>query len=97
MSGIWREVMNNVRYESAARKAKDQDKEPRLITDEDISSWQAASSLRIPTKKMTPEVMWRMLSDKNPVRARRLRKDFQWAQKQASKLGLNPQDVRFIL
>lgn len=50
-----------------------------------------------PPRSRTRDEIARMIERKNPVRWRYLKRDFKWAQKQAVKLGLNPEDVRWLL
>lgn len=38
-----------------------------------------------------------LIKNKNPVRWWQLQRDFKWVQKEMKKMGLNPDDARYIL
>ncbi len=67
---------------------------PRPLTSNDIHSWMEAKTEGPP--RGADEVRKR-IRQANPVRWAHLQKEFAWAQKQAKKLGVNPEDVRWLL
>lgn len=49
-----------------------------------------------PKGKTRDGIRARLLLD-NPIRWRRLQRDYRWLEKRMKKLGANPEDARFIL
>jgi hypothetical protein len=45
----------------------------------------------------TKESIQRALKMSNPVRWRQVQNDLKWVQKRMKKMGLNPEDARYIL
>lgn len=72
---------------------------PRDLTDEDRAGWADAQDARMssPMRPKTMEDVQRLIRNRNPIRWRQVRRDFRWVQKEMKKLGLNPEDARFIL
>lgn len=72
---------------------------PRDLTYEDRESWADAQDERMsappPPKKI--EDIQALIRNRNPVKWHQVRKDFRWVQKEMKRLGLNPEDARFIL
>jgi hypothetical protein len=71
----------------------------RRLTDQDHLDWQTAQDLgaiRKPKPQTIQEVK-QLLTWKDPMRMRRMRKDFAWMEKQLAKMGLNPEDARYLL
>jgi hypothetical protein len=71
----------------------------RSVSDSERANWfdEAIKADHKPMKPRTKQEITRYLSGKNPVRMRRLRKDFKWMQKMMVKLELNPEDARWLL
>lgn len=71
----------------------------RRLTDEDHDMWQEAATLREmdPPPPRTIEEVRAKLKASNPVRWWYLKRDFAWAKRQMKKLGLNPEDARWLL
>lgn len=72
---------------------------PREPTDEERQQWfKSAGLYRAETEppKNAEEIRQKIRS-RDFLRWRRLCKDFAWAQKQAEKMGINPEDVRWVL
>ena len=51
----------------------------------------------LPPKKFDTEMIWKHLKSKNLVRAYRVKSDYRWMQRELKKLGLNPEDARWLL
>jgi len=73
--------------------------QPRDLTDRDIVSWDDALNTREggSTRPQTMEEVRTILRRKDPIRWRRIKRDRKWIEKQMLKLGLNPEDARFLL
>jgi hypothetical protein len=71
----------------------------RPLTNEDHLSWQTAQDIRQsePPAPRTIEDARKRLQAANPVKYRFLKRDFKWAQKEMKKMGLNPEDARWLL
>lgn len=101
--GFWRDVQTEYERQQSERQGAipvhdvTSDTEPRIVTEQEQDAWQRAAATRRPMRRITPEGMWAILNLSNPFRARRLRKDYKWAQKVLAKSSLNPEDLRFIL
>lgn len=71
---------------------------PRDLTDEDRLAWDDALDQRArKTKPETLDDIRALIRHRNPIRWRNLQKDYRWVQKEMKKLGLNPEDARYIL
>jgi len=72
---------------------------PRDLTEDDRLGWYDAGTER--SKKAprpsTIEDVQKLIKNRNPVRWYSLQSDFKWVQKEMRKLGLNPEDARYIL
>jgi hypothetical protein len=71
--------------------------DPRPLAPSDIVSWDIAASERPSGPARTMDRVKRDLINRNPVKWRRLQKEYRYFQKQMEKMGLNPEDVRFLL
>lgn len=67
---------------------------PRPLSGVDITAFIEAAESKPP--RGVPE-MRRYVQLKNPVRWRRMQRDFRWMQRKMKKLGLNPEDARWLL
>lgn len=71
---------------------------PRPVTEDEYDSWFAAAMEQDePPKHLNRNQLLAALRLRNPVRMRRLRKDYAWMQRQLKKLGANPEDARWLL
>lgn len=70
------------------------DNTPRPMSDEDFDS---IMSTKPPRSQRTTGDIRRALYERNPVRWRRLQREIKWARKQMVKMGLNPEDLRWVL
>lgn len=70
---------------------------PHRVTDEELIGWDAAADGRKPPKPATIEEVRAALRRINPVKWHNVQSDYRWVQKQMKKMGLNPEDARFIL
>lgn len=69
----------------------------RPLTEDDLQSWQDAVTKRPTGKAKTEEDVKALIRNRNPVRWWQLQRDFKWVQKEMKKMGLNPEDARFLL
>lgn len=67
---------------------------PRLLNDKDIADFIGPMSK--PPRPTTLDSLRGHMRSKNPVRWHRLRRDFAWMQREMRKLGLNPEDARWL-
>ena len=87
---IWWRTM-----EEAGRPASNQ---RRDLTDEDRLAWDEAQDQRMrKTKPETLDDIRALIRHRNPIRWRQVQKDYRWVQKEMKRLGLNPEDARYIL
>lgn len=72
---------------------------PRPASDEDRAGWFAAAETQTKQKPAmgTREQIRGYLFSMNPVRMRRIQRDYRWMQRQMQKAGLNPEDARWLL
>lgn len=69
---------------------------PRDLTDEDFVDWDISIQNRKPTlqnKEHAIQAIRRM----NPYKWAEYKRNYKWVQKQMKKLGLNPEDIRWLL
>jgi hypothetical protein len=71
--------------------------EPRFIGDDVIDGWLKAASQRKPPAKRDRATLRNYLHARSPWRWRRLQRDLRWAERQLLRLGMNPEDARWIL
>jgi hypothetical protein len=69
---------------------------PRFLDDRDLSGWFNAA-IEAQTSRRTQEDIARHIKSRNPIRWRRLQRDLRWVKKEMKKLGLNPEDARWLL
>lgn len=69
---------------------------PRTVTEVDREAWYLASQ-EAPPRSLSREQLLTRLTMTNPVRMRRIRKDYAWMQRQLKKAGRNPEDARWLL
>lgn len=74
-------------------------KKPRNLTEDDRLGWDDAMDQRqkSPLQPRTVQDVQRLIRNRNPLRWHGIQKDFKWVQKEMKKLGLNPEDARYIL
>ena len=80
------------------KKASKESNERRDLTEEDRLSWYDAGTSRPkgPADRTIQDVR-ALVRNRNPVRWRQLQKNFKWVQKEMRKMGLNPEDARYLL
>ncbi len=67
----------------------------RPLTEQDFDGFRAAADER--PKPRTIEDIRRRLTERNFVRMNRLQKEYRWMQREMKKMGLNPEDARWVL
>ena len=75
------------------------DTQMRRPTEAEWSGWDTALDARV-TRASGPssfDDVRQLIRYRNPVRWHNLQKDFKWVQKQMVRMGLNPEDARYIL
>lgn len=70
--------------------------QPRPLQDEDFDDWTLAGEASMPSMRTRADVQ-RRLRQINPVKWRQINGDINWMKKHMKKLGLNPEDYRYIL
>lgn len=73
--------------------------QPRDLTEADRIGWDVAMDQRAASKMrpQTREDIIRLIRNRNPLRWHGFVKDYKWVQKEMKKLGLNPDDARYLL
>lgn len=69
----------------------------RHISQNDKDGWLDAASKRTPPRQVDRTSLRNYLHARNPWRWRQLQKHLRWAEDEMLKLGLNPEDTRWIL
>lgn len=82
-------------HEWALNVTKGETFKPRSLTEYDIADFMAARY--DPPTRRTRRALLVYLESRNPVKYRRLQKDFEWAKKCLQDAGMNPEDARFLL
>lgn len=73
-------------------------KPPRRVTDDEVLGWIDISEKREGLPPKIDRDQWlAYLRAKNPVRVRRMTNDFRWAQRMLLKIGVDPEEVRWLL
>lgn len=92
--GVWSDILGGVGPERYPKPTV-----PRPLTLEDRAGWADAQDRghKISRKPETLEAVRKLIKHRNPVRWMQLQRDYKWVQKEMKKLGLNPEDARYIL
>jgi len=69
----------------------------RFLTDKDLDGWLDAASKRNPPRARDRRTLREYLQARNRRKWFRLQRSLRWAEKELSKLGMNPEDVRWII
>jgi hypothetical protein len=69
----------------------------RLLSQDDLDGWLDAASKRNPPAARDRNTLRNYLKAKNRRRWRILQRHLRWAEREMLKLGLNPEDTRWIL
>ena len=67
------------------------------LSQDDLDGWLDAASRREPPRKADRNTLRNYLQAKNAYKWRRLQRLLRWAEAEMLKLGLNPEDTRWIL
>lgn len=87
--------LENMRRASMTKDFRDKGG-PRVPTSEELDSW-FDDGKQVPPSNHTRESIRSAIKSRNPVRFNRMMRDFRWMQKQMKKMGLNPEDARWLL
>lgn len=68
--------------------------EPRLLGDDDYDEIFANT---YPVRERKRKDIQTTIRESNPIRWARLQRDYRWVQRRMKKMGLNPEDARWIL
>ncbi len=71
--------------------------ERRPLHEGDVDGWLAAAAEREPPRKRDRDTLRNYLMAKNPRRWRALQRHLRWAEDEMLTLGINPEDVRWLL
>lgn len=81
--------LNRVKYKG---------KPKRRLTENDVLGWiEIAEKREGQPPRLTRDQWISYLRAKNPVRVRRMQSDFKWAQRMLLKIGVDPEEVRWLL
>lgn len=69
----------------------------RRVQSDEVIDWIAIASKREPPARRDKETLRNHLKNKNPRRWAALQYHLRWAEREMLKLGLNPEDVRWLL
>lgn len=89
LADAWREAGEQTRQRPPAQ--------PRDLTAEDYASWDAALDARASMAPRTIEQTRAIIRAKNPIRWMQLQRDLRWVAKEMKKMGLNPDEARYLL
>lgn len=92
--GVWSDILGGVRPEPYRTS------QPRPLTVEDRTGWADEQDKRGHRVSRTPQNLGevrKLIKHRNPLRWMQLQRDFKWVQKEMKRLGLNPEDARYIL
>lgn len=93
-------MLNDVKAAwNAASQAKPvKSNKPRDLTEADRLGWYDAGDEREKSiKPRTVQDVQSLIRNRNPVRWRQLQGHYKWLQKEMKRIGLNPEDARYIL
>lgn len=73
--------------------------EPRNLTEQDRLEWEQAQDERMiqPLKPRTRDEVRNAIKYRNPVRWWQIQRDFSYLRREMKRLGLNPEDARWII
>lgn len=96
IKSAWNEFLDSMR----ATEAKTPN-ELHRATDEELVGWNDALDMRENTAYsriplQTREDVIRAVRRTNPIKYGQIMRDYKWLQKQMKKLGLNPEDARYL-
>jgi hypothetical protein len=95
--GVWKNLVDEVAKARIAGQPRPKG-QPRNLTEADRIGWADAQDSRESSMKpRTIEDVKALVRNRNPIRWRQLQGDFRWLQKEMKKMGLNPEDARYIL
>jgi hypothetical protein len=70
---------------------------PHRLTPEEYVDWSEAANAGFHLKPQTVEDIRAALRRTNPVKWRQIQADMRWIEKHMKKMGLNPEDARYVL
>lgn len=82
-------------FENALNEAK-YGTQPRDLTDDDLDDWYDAGNARRPSIR-TKEQAIAAIKKTNRYKWYEYKRNYRWVQKQMQRLGLNPEDARYLL
>jgi len=85
-------------FVQAWKQVEAQKNQRRDLTEADRLSWYDAGTSRSrgPADRTVQDVQ-ALIRNRNPVRWRQFKSHYRWVQKEMKKLGLNPEDARYLL
>jgi len=69
----------------------------RFLTDKDTDGWVEAAHHREPPRKKDRKTLQAYLQRKNAYKWHMLQKYLRWAEKELGKVGMNPEEARWII
>lgn len=91
--GAWNEFLDSMKSEQQMTP-----NERTRLSDSDVEGWDGAldartySRLPLRTREDVRKAIFRM----NPIKYRQVMGDYRWLQRKMKKLGLNPEDARYL-
>lgn len=70
---------------------------PRDLTDDDRLQWDTALNQQTRGQQRTHAQVREMLKQRNRLRWWGMQRDFKWLQREMERMGLNPEDARYLL
>lgn len=87
----WNELLDTLKADTSPK--------PHTLRDADLIGWDVSLSERArrqPKPETWAEVR-RAISHENPVRWAQMQSEFRWLKRKMKKMGLNPEDARYVL
>lgn len=85
------------RAETRAKPQFKVNRQRRRAQPEEVTDWIEIASKREPPRRRDKASLQNYLKAKNPWRWAALQRDLRWAERELGKLGMNPEDARWIV
>lgn len=70
--------------------------QPRPLQEEDLDDWELSTQGNMPNMRSRAQVQ-AQLKARNPVKWKQIQGDIAWMKRHMKRMGLNPEDYRYIL
>jgi hypothetical protein len=96
--GVWKNLVDEVTKARIAGQQPRRTSQPRNLTEADRIGWADAQDSRESSMKpRTTQDVRALVRNRNPIKWAQLQGNYRWLQKEMKKMGLNPEDARYIL